>query len=263
MSANSIYKKDKAIIKEVIGKKIIALGVAYLIIEIFFCVEFLIALFLLQGEEIESSFGIRAMSQVLVIMGHSGCFLTLNGTTPYGGLKNIGAAREQCKGSPTNLDTFMTIPVRRSSILRYQLERIMVLQLPVSAVIIAISAYIVYSKGLYSTVIIIFISELILMSVILFLSVYAVLFRSKAFNKLINICAMAIPFIALTFMAVFIIAPIIFYGDNRFDAFMNALPFGMPGAVTASVIAAAIPAAMYVFYKKFALKKAAEVGWYE
>lgn len=45
MSANSIYKKDKAIIKEVIGKKIIALGVAYLIIEIFFSVEFLIALF--------------------------------------------------------------------------------------------------------------------------------------------------------------------------------------------------------------------------
>lgn len=263
MSANSIYKKDKAIIKEVIGKKIISLGVAYLIIEVFFSVVFLIALFLLQGEEIESSFGIRAMSQILVVMGYMGCFFTLNGTTPYGGLTNVGAAREQCKGSPTNLDTFMTIPVRRSSVLRYQLEVVMVLQLLVSAVIIAISAYLVYSKGLYSTLMIVFISELILMSVILFLSVYAVIFRSKAFNKVINCFTIAIPFIALAFMAVFIIAPIFFYGDSCFDAFMNALPFGMPGAVTASVIAAAIPAAMYVFYKKFALKKAAEVGWYE
>ncbi|MGN1101517.1 MAG: hypothetical protein ACI4RG_04935 [Huintestinicola sp.] len=263
MSANSIYKKDKAIIKEVIGKKNIALGVAYLIIEIFFSAEFIVALFLQQGEEIESLFGVRVMSQVLVVMGYTGCFITLNGTTPYGGLTNIGAAREQCKGSPTNLDTFMTIPVRRSSILRYQFEIVMVLQLLVSAVIIASSAYLVYSNGLFSTLMIILISELILMSVILFLSVYAVLFRSKAFNKVINIFTIAIPIIALAFMAVSYFAPIIFYGDSRLDAFMNALPFGIPGAVIASGIAAAIPAAMYVFYKKFALKKAAEVGWYE
>lgn len=263
MSANSIYKKDKAIIKEVIGKKIIALGVAYLIIEIFFSVEFLIAMFLLQGEEVDSIFGIRVMSQIMVIMGYAGSIITLSGTTPYGGVKNIGAAREQCKGSPTNLDTFMTIPVRRSSVLRYQFEVVMVMQLLESAFIIAISAFLVYSKGLYSTVMIIFISELILMSVILFLSVYAVLFRSKAFNKVINCFSIAIPIIALAFMALSTIAPIIFLGDSRFDAFMNALPFGILGAVIASVIAAAIPVSMYVFYKKFALKKAAEVGWYE
>lgn len=263
MSAKELYKKDKSVIIETIGRKTLILGAVYFIIGIIFCIAFFFALFASENEGTENVLGIGTNIQVLVFMGYVGSVLVLNGTTPYGGLKNVGASREQFKGCPTNLDTFMTVPIRRSSILRYQFEVLLGIQLMISTIVIAMAVYVVYSGGLFSTVMIITIIELMFISASLFLSVYAVLFRSERFNKAINVymCAIMI-IISITMISMFL-AAIVLENNRSFEAFISAVPFGITGAVITSVIAIAVPAAMYVFYKKFALKRASEVGWYE
>lgn len=263
MTAKELYKKDKAVIMETVGRKMLVLGTVYFIIGVIFTIAFFFALFASKNEGTENIVGIGANSQVLVFMGYVGSVLVLNGTTPYGGLKNVGASREQFKGCPTNLDTFMTVPIRRSSILRYQFEVLLGIQLMISAIVIAMAVYVVYSGGLFSTVMIITIIELMIISASLFLSVYAVLFRSERFNNAMNVfmCAIII-IISITMISMFLAAIVL--GNNRsFEAFISAVPFGITGVVVTSVIAIAVPATMYVFYKKFALKRASEVGWYE
>lgn len=263
MSAKELYKKDKAVIIETIGRKMLILGAVYFIIGIIFCIAFFFVLFASENEGTENIVGIGTNSQVLVFMGYVGSVLVLNGTTPYGGLKNVGASREQFKGCPTNLDTFMTVPIRRSSILRYQFEVLIGVQLMISAIVTAMAVYVVYSGGLFSTVMIISIIELMLVSALMFVSVYAVLFRSERLNKAMNvfICAIII-IISITMIAMFL-AAIILENNRSFEAFISAAPFGITGVVITSVTAIAVPVAMYVFYKKFVLKRASEVGWYE
>ncbi|MCI5904148.1 MAG: hypothetical protein MRZ61_03290 [Oscillospiraceae bacterium] len=263
MSAKELYKKDKAVIIETIGRKMIILGAVYIIIGIILCIAFFFALFASENEGTENIVGIGVNSQVLVFMEYMGSVFVLSGTTPYGGMKNVGASREQFKGCPTNLDTFMTVPIRRSSILRYQLEVLMGIQLVISAIVIAMAVYVVYSGGLFSTVMTMSIIELMLISASLFLSVYAVLFRSERFNNAINvfICTIII-IISITMISMFL-AAIVLENNRSFEAFISAVPFGITGMVITSAIATAVPVAMYVFYKKYALKRASEVGWYE
>lgn len=263
MSAKELYKKDKSVIIETVGRKMLVLGTVYFIIGVIFSVAFFFALFASENEGTENIVGIGTNSQVLVFMGYVSSVIVLNGTTPYGGMTNVGASREQFKGCPTNLDTFMTVPIRRSSILRYQLEVLLGIQLMVSAIVIAMAIYIVYSGGLFSTVMIITIIELMLISASLFLSVYAVLFRSERFSKAMNVFMCSIIIIISITMIAALLAGIVLENNRSFEAFISAAPFGITGVVITSVIAIAVPAAMYVFYKKFALKRASEVGWYE
>lgn len=263
MSAKELYKKDKSVIIETIGRKTIVLGTVYFIIGIIFCIAFFISLFTLENSDLSNVLGLGINSQVLVFMGYVGSVLVLNGTTPYGGMKNVGASREQFKGCPTNLDTFMTVPIRRSSILRYQLEVLLGIQLVISAIVIAMAVYVVYSGGLFSTVMTISIIELMLISASLFLSVYAVLFRSERFSKAMNVFMCSIIIIISITMIAALLACIVLENNRSFEAFISAVPFGITGVVITSAIAAAVPVAMYVFYKKFALKRASEVGWYE
>lgn len=263
MTAKELYKKDKAVIFETNGKKNLVLGAVYFIIGVIFFVALFFSLFSSENEVTENIVGIVTNSQVLVFMVYVGSVIVLNGTTPYGGMKNIGASREQFKGCPTNLDTFMTVPIRRSSILRYQLEVLLGIQLVISAIVIAMAVYVVYSGGLFSTVMTMSIIELMLISASLFLSVYAVLFRSERFSKAMNVfmCSIII-IISITMISMFL-AAIVLENNRSFEAFISAVHFGITGVVITSAIAAAVPVAMYVFYKKFALKRASEVGWYE
>ena len=263
MSAKELYKKDKSVIIETVGRKMLVLGTVYFIIGIVFCIAFLISLFTLKNSDVSNVLGLGINSQVLVFMGYVGSVIVLNGTTPYGGLTNVGASREQFKGCPTNLDTFMTVPIRRSSILRYQLEVLLGIQLMISAIVIAMAIYIVYSGGLFSTVMTISIIELMLISASLFLSVYAVLFRSERFSKAMNVFMCAVIIIISITMIAALLACIVLENNRSFEAFISAVPFGITGVVITSVIAIAVPVTMYVFYKKFALKRASEVGWYE
>ena len=258
MSANDIYKKDKAVIKELMKTPTYKFGIGY---SVFSLVMALVLLIIDMTDNIE----FETTSMAMMMMGYIimiGMILVLNGTTVFAGEKAAAQsqARATVKGAYNQMPTFMCIPIRHESIFRYQFERLMIFMLAPSVYSVIVSVCSFVSGRIITVDIFLSVFTVFLLSFSVFLINYGIVFKSKKAKKALVVFYGA-AVILMSLMVLITTFGRLFMEELGDRVLFIGVPF-QGGNVAMLVMAAAFPLAAYVIFKTVILKKTGG-GWYE
>ncbi|MBQ8781600.1 MAG: hypothetical protein IJZ72_08015 [Oscillospiraceae bacterium] len=258
MSANDIYKKDKAIIKELLKTPGYKFGMGYSIAAL---VMTLIMLIIDMTDNIE----FEMTSMAMTLMGYMimiGMIMVLNGTTVFAGEKAAAQsqARATVKGAYNQMPTFMCIPIRHESLFRFQFERLILFMLVPSVYSVIVSVCSFVSEKVITVDIFLSVLTVFLVSFSVFIINYGIVFKSKKVKKALVV------FYGAAVILMSVIMLITTFGRLFMEELGGSVLFiGVPfqgGNIAMLVMAAAFPLAAYIIYKNVILKKTGG-GWYE
>jgi hypothetical protein len=227
---NEIYKKDKAVIKEIIG---IPLEMGNICIA-FSVVFYLITIIRALTSDVDTDLYYSILASLSMIS--AGLIIKLNSFNSNLGIS--GAARESVNGCPTPNETFPAIPIRNSSINGYISENYIITSVINAAPLIPLSAAFALKDDvpILSFVGMIFILILLIEDFVIFVRNLT----CSSFSEKSNIWIV---------LNVAILSCVCLSGD-KIASFKRSISVSTGVYVLFMAIAVIIPAAMCVLYKK-------------
>lgn len=255
MKGTDDYKKDKAVIKELMSAWGNKIGIWYTLI------GSVMALVLTVSEIHSGKNTLTPMTLMLVgFMNMLGIILSLNGSTVFTGEKNSAQAREMTKGAYNQLPTLLCMPIRRESLYRWQFERIMLFVMVPCIYAFAVSIYSLVSGMGISFDVFFCMFTVYAVTMSCFLITYGVVFRSDAVKKFLNVFYIVSIVLMSTVNVIFVFVKIFAEEFGSTDNFLSVRINNGEIIMIASGIL--FPVIIYLMYKNIILKRMGG-GWYE
>lgn len=262
MISKELYKKDKAVIRELSGRTRTVSAVYFLISAVLVAAMALTAFFGNKNDDF--LVGYTMVNMASFMPPYLSLFLWCSGLTSYTGIKNSAAAREMFKGSTLFIDTLSCIPIRRESLLRYIMKgwrAFALLTFELAAVNLTAALWAdgrLWLFGVASA------AYYFIFTFLMFFQIYAFSIRSRSVKKLLDVSLIVLMAASgLLAIANCFIAMIVEAGEyGLYDKIFGIAEPSSAAAVILLAAAVIYHAAMEAVFGKFILAKKG-AGWHE